>query len=396
MPFDPSRQLNSLKQVLVQDKASIGFLLSAGCGVSIESGGAPLIPDIAGLTEAVLDELNKGESKESLEIVLKQFAEDKKNAPNVEDLLSHIRSLDQVAGLGEVRGLKGSDLVKLEDCICSTIATLVDQKLPNQDTPHHRLSRWTRSAPRSRPVELFTTNYDLLLEEALEDCAVPYFDGFIGARRAFFDIASIEQDNLPPRWARLWKLHGSINWELVDGQQVTRHNPSASTSKLLIHPSHLKYDQSRRMPYLAMMDRLRSFVARKQAFLVICGYSFGDEHINEAIMQGLRGNPNATAFALQFGALDDYGAGVEIAKGTANLSLLARDGAVLGTKRDAWTDVPKDSVDDTAGMPFIQWHETEANPDRKQASLALGDFRALGELFVEMMGDRALERQADE
>ena len=102
MPFDPLRQLNSLKQILVQDKASIGFLLSAGCGVAIRTGDAALIPDIDGLTQAVVAELDKGECKACLKTVLSHFKEDNKSAPNVEELLSHIRALEQVAGCGEV------------------------------------------------------------------------------------------------------------------------------------------------------------------------------------------------------------------------------------------------------------------------------------------------------
>lgn len=406
MPFDPLRQLNFLKQILVQDKASIGFLLSAGCGVAIRSGDAALIPDIDGLTQAVVAELDKGECKACLKTVLSHFEEDNKSAPNVEELLSHIRSLEQVAGCGEVRGLKSTDLEKMESQICATIATIVDQELLSQDTPHHHLARWTISAPRSLPVEIFTTNYDLLLEQALEDSEVPYFDGFSGARRVFFDLTSIEQDHLPPReqlpprLARLWKLHGSINWRLVkdadDKAFVVRSSLKLKGDSLLIHPSHLKYEQSRRMPYLAMMDRLRSFVSRKQAFLIICGYSFGDDHVNEAIAQGLRGNPNATAFALQFGKLDDYVKGVALAQGTSNLSILATDGAVLGTKRDEWICAANDAIDEGIGVPAIEWCPIEGDDEKKRASLKLGDFQILGKLFVDMMGSRGAEREADE
>ena len=199
------------------------------------------------------------------------FNEDGKIDPNVEDILSHIRSLKLVAGKSTVRGLTAKDLIKLEDKICAIIADVVDAHLPSSGTPHHHLAKWIRSAPRTVSVELFTTNYDLLLEQALEDCEVPYFDGFIGARRAFFDLQSIEQDYLPKRdqiptrWARLWKLHGSINWRLVknskDRAWVIRSALKHEGDRLLIHPSHLKYEQSRRMPYLAMIDRLRAFVA---------------------------------------------------------------------------------------------------------------------------------------
>ncbi|MDL1978456.1 MAG: SIR2 family protein [Deltaproteobacteria bacterium] len=406
MPFDPLRQLNFLKQILVQDKASIGFLLSAGCGVAIRSGDTALIPDIDGLTQAVVAELDKGECKACFKTVISHFEEDNKSAPNVEKLLSHIRLLEQVAGCGEVRGLKITDLEKMESQICTTIATIVDQELLSQDTPHHHLARWTISAPRSLPVEIFTTNYDLLLEQALEESEVPYFDGFSGARRAFFDLTSIEQDHLPPReqlpprLARLWKLHGSINWRLVkdadDKAFVVRSSLPLEGDSLLIHPSHLKYEQSRRMPYLAMMDRLRSFVSRKHAFLIICGYSFGDDHVNEAIAQGLRGNPNATAFALQFGKLDDYAKGVALAQGTSNLSILATDGAVLGTKRDEWICAANDAIDEGIGVPAIEWCPIEGDDEKKRASLKLGDFQILGKLFVDMMGSRGAEREPDE
>lgn len=406
MPFDPLRELNYLRQILVQDKASIGFLLSAGCGVAIRTGDVPLIPDIDGLTKAVVAELDNEECKASLKTVLNHFVEDKSSAQNVEELLSHVRSLAQVAGNGEVRGLKGADLEKMERQICATIATTVDRELPSQDTPHHHLARWAISAPRSFPVEIFTTNYDLLLEQALEDCEVPYFDGFSGARRAFFDLTSIDQDHLPPReqlpprLARLWKLHGSINWWLLkdadDKARVVRSSEELKGGRLLIHPSHLKYEQSRRMPYLAMMDRLRSFLARKQAFLIICGYSFGDEHVNEAIAQGLRGNPNATAFALQFGKLDDYPKGVALAQGTSNLSVLAADGAALGTKRDEWIRKEDDAIDKKEEDPAIRWCPIDGDNERKQACLKIGDFQFLGELFVDMMGNRGAERESDE
>ena len=50
----------------------------------------------------------------------------------------------------------------------------------------------------------------------------PHFDGFVGSREPFFDIASIEQDEIPRRWARLWKLHGSINWQHRDDGAVAK------------------------------------------------------------------------------------------------------------------------------------------------------------------------------
>jgi len=126
------------------------------------------------------------------------------------------------------------------------------------NTPYHHVTAWIGAISRLYPIQLFTTNYDLLAEQALEENRVPYFDGFVGTRDTFFDLQAMEQDALPTRWARLWKIHGSVNWtEDQDGKIHRRHSPG---SKQLIYPSHLKYDQSRRMPYLAMLDRLRTFL----------------------------------------------------------------------------------------------------------------------------------------
>lgn len=405
MSFDPRTQMSALQQVLVQDKASIGLLLAAGCGTAIRVDDKPLIPNIDGLTKVVSERISGGASKGNFDILIRQFGEDGKNNPNIEDMLSHIRTLKLVAGNGTVRGLTRDALDSLEVEVCSIIAQVVDQELPVRSTPHHHLAKWIRSASRTLPVELFTTNYDLLFEQALEDSEVPYFDGFIGARRAFFDLTAIEQENttvrnhLPARWARLWKLHGSVNWRFVKdaagGQSVVRSPISGKDDRLLIHPSHLKYDQSRRMPYLAMMDRLRAFVARRQAFLVICGYSFGDEHINEAITQGLRSNPNATAFALQFEGLDKYPLAVKVAQENPNLCLLARDGAVIAMKKAEWGTIDAEAKPDTETIG-IEWKEQDGEKTKLKAVLTLGDFCVLGRLFAEMTGRMMSERGSNE
>ena len=59
------------------------------------------------------------------------------------------------------------------------------------------------------------------------------------------------------------------------------------------------------MPYFVMIDRLRGFLrnSEKPVALVVIGYSFADEHINEAIMESLKVNASAACFALQFGEL---------------------------------------------------------------------------------------------
>jgi hypothetical protein len=220
------------------------------------------------------------------------------NEKNIEHLLSQIRLLKSVAGKGTAREMTEAELKTLDEEICKIISEEVSKALPDKRSPYHNLAIWARSVQRERPVHLFTTNYDLLAEQAFEESSAPYFDGFIGARRAFFDLGAVEdEDLLPARWTRLWKMHGSLNWRLVNGKSVVRSDEKSADQSYLIYPSHLKYDQSRKMPYLAMMDRLKDFLLNNSSLLFMSGYSFGDEHINDIICRSLETNPSAHVFA---------------------------------------------------------------------------------------------------
>lgn len=389
---DPKRQLNYLQQCLSSDKKPLGLFLGAGCPMAIQVAGnkcAPLIQDITGITRTVREEMEKQpECQPLLEIVEDHFEKDGRANTTVEDILTHIRGLRSVAGNDDVRGLSAKDLDELDDAICQSIYELADQVLPNAETPYHRTASWVDAAQRMNPVEIFTTNYDLLMEQAFEDSRVPYFDGFAGTRQPFFDLLAMEEDMLPPRWARLWKLHGSINWYHVADKGVFRGtNKKDSGSKRVILPSHLKYQESRRMPYLAMVDRLRTFLRQPTSVLILCGYSFRDQHVNEVIVQGLRSTQTAIAFALLFGRMTNYSQANALAMTQSNLNLLARDSAVIGGQAAKWQEMDADSVS-ADNSRWVTWRPVDpANVEGKQvAEFRLGDFAIFGEFLQELVG----------
>jgi hypothetical protein len=391
---DPHRQIGYLQQCLSSDKKPLGLFLGAGCPVAIRPDGddkPPLIPDIGGITQKVREALTKcKECAPLLNIVEEHFKIDSRNDTNVEDMLSHIRALRAVAGKDKVRDLCGADLDKLDDKICSLIHELADKALPNVETPYHYIASWVDAVGRDMPVEIFTTNYDLLMEQALEDCRVPYFDGFAGGRRPFFDLRAMEEDMLPPRWARLWKLHGSINWYQVPAKGVFRGATTGEpTTKRVIHPSHLKYEESRRMPYLAMIDRLRAYLKQATATLVLCGYSFRDEHINEVIIQGLQCTPTAISFALLYGGIGQYPQAVKLARERSNLTLLAKDGAVISGNEGIWPerDAESEALNTMNGVKWTRLPPAKADSKWK-AEFQLGDFAALGQFVHEIAGLR--------
>ena len=321
---DAARQARLLRDALQSDKVRLGCFLGAGCpsGVYDQDGkklDPPLIPDVARLTSDIRSELvahDKGKvDAEKFVPCWDSLIQECKDGgviePNVEHVLSELRMLTARRGNAPLVGLEKARLDLLDKKICDLIVDAVGKSLPLHRSSYLRLASWVGGLQRSAPIDLFTPNYDLLIEEAFERQRIPHFDGFVGSREPFFDIASIEQDAIPRRWTRLWKLHGSINWERREDGAVFRAQGRAAAGKAMIYPSHLKYDQSRRMPYLAMLDRLRAFFrsgGHSQGFgppvLIVCGYSFADDHLNEVLLDGLRGNPAAQCFVLAYCDLD--------------------------------------------------------------------------------------------
>lgn len=399
---DPGKQVSFLQQCLSNDKRPLGLFLGAGCPLAIEVNGSgqPLIPGTEGMIKAVREQLAQDEVCSGLVRKVEQhFHHDDRTCANIEDMLSHVRGLRAVAGKDTVRGLSADDLDNLDQRVCQIVHGLTDRLLPHDHTPYHYLASWVGAIRRASAVEVFTANYDLLMEQAFEACGVPYFDGFAGARRPFFDIRAMEEDVLPPRWARLWKLHGSINWYQVSPTGVFRSCLSEEGPRRVIHPSHLKYEESRRMPYLAMMDRLRSFLKQSAATLIICGYSFRDAHINDVILQGLQSTPSAVAFGLLYDELGQYPIATDLAKRRRNLALLARDGAVISGQEAAWLEKDASSVP-AESTNWVLWSPVDPTnkEDKHRAEFQLGNFAALGRFLHQLAegGQQALENSVAE
>lgn len=397
---DPIRHLKYLRQSLSQDNESIGFFISAGCPLSVALPEAdwPLIPDIKNLTLFINEQL-KGNGKYS--ILLTELEKSEKNIENIEDILSFLRSLLLVSKGGDVRGLSEDDLLELDKKICAEIVSKLDVYLPNQETPYHRLASWIASIDRKVAIEIFTTNYDLLMEDALEDLEIPYFDGFSGSRRSFFDLRAVEDDLIPKHWSRLWKIHGSINWyqESVAGQKkVYRSSVIKKDASHLIYPSHLKYEESRKMPYLALIDQLNRFIRKKSSLLILSGYSFSDGHLNDTIINALKANPTAMVLGLMFDkyeTIDDsshpierYPDAYKLAKKQHNLNIWTFDKAIIGTSLGKWNFPNNKDDEDEDILKFIKSIKQPDPSNELETTVELGDFSELTNFLKEIIGNK--------
>ena len=61
-----------------------------------------------------------------------------------------------------------------------------------------------------------------------------------------------------------------------------------------------KYLSSRKAPYISYLDRLRKYLIDKEKIVFVLGYSFGDDHINEVIINRLNNNHSLSVIAFAF------------------------------------------------------------------------------------------------
>ncbi len=247
------------------------------------------------------------------------------------------------------------------------------------------------------PIEIFTTNYDLLIEQALEDIEVPYFDGFVGSRRAFFDLRAVTDNLIPKHWTRLWKIHGSINWyqDGPEGQEkVYRSSEIKKDASCLIHPSHLKYEQSRKMPYLALIDQLSKFIRQTSSLLIISGYSFSDEHLNYTITDSLKANPTAMVLGLMYESfyvknekeelVARYPKAYKLTESQHNLNLWTFDKAIIGTNTGDWQKSKE--PEDEKLLNFIESREKDDESGVEETLIKMGDFSVFTDFLKMLIG----------
>ena len=141
---------------------------------------------------------------------------------------------------------------------------------------------------RRSPIRFFTTNYDTLVEDALALGSYSYWDGFSGGAVAFRSHRYGDDEPTTACRAHIIKLHGSIDWYLGDDGKVWRVRdrdlyPNRA-GRVLIYPQATKYVATQRDPFAAQFDVFRRALSNgNDNVFAICGYSFGDDHINQEI-----------------------------------------------------------------------------------------------------------------
>ena len=399
---DPGKILSDLRDHLARHDKPIAFFFGAGtsCAVRVpdtanEGNTLPLIPAVAGLTQICRDKAAElGDKYKDAWAAIETHCTAVGQDPNVENMLSRLRMMiSAISDTDTLSGLNKEEIKTLEESVLKTIAQAVTPDLSriSDDYPHRKFARWLLKSSRQTPVEIFTVNYDVLIEYALEAERIPMFDGFVGSFQPFFHPDSLRRLEAAPgsNWARLWKMHGSVTWRRIkqDGKlRIVRGAPDPAGE--MIYPSFLKYDESRQQPYSAITERLGRFLEQDDALLIVAGCSFGDEHINNLVFGALENRPRTHVYALQFEELPEEGHLVKHAYHRPNMIVIGPKTGIIGGRRSPWapSDVPA-----SMGVAFELEAEAPANtggqaddPEAKTGLMKIGGFGAFSDFLQSM------------
>jgi len=238
---------------------------------------------------------------------------------NLEEYLSQLHAWcsGMLDGDANATLKKGSNSLEVRRDICERLirainiglTRLLDLPAPESKDGiegHRRLIRKVLTRPLNlRRVNLFTLNYDTLIEQAADAEGAVLVDGFAGTLRRVFRPESYDLDFYFPaqttegrvhrfdRALHLYKLHGSLAWRRCTegwdnpyGLYATFVNPRTAND-VVIYPSPQKYGNALGMPYSELFRRFAAATAQAQSVLFVIGYSFGDAHVNALIRQAL-------------------------------------------------------------------------------------------------------------
>ncbi|MEW6181729.1 MAG: SIR2 family protein [Bacillota bacterium] len=312
-----SDAISELENLMSQSDRA--FLLGAGCS---RCAGLPLTIE---LTEEVIKSLKDGSTNRTLlQSVIDCFAG--ADQVTIEDYMSELIDLLAIAKRRKQCGVsqatinlvgKTYELTDLEnaldeikqrisDCIDKPVSIDMHKRFV---TAIHRTLRTGKA--KIKAVDYFILNYDTLIEDALALERLSYVDGFNGGATGWWDAGSFENDEVV---ARVLKIHGSLDWCLLEDDTLPRRIRSGKAlstifprEKVLIWPAATKYQETQLNPYAQVLEvmrrSLRPYVG-SEVVLTICGYRFGDSHVNIELEKALHESDGRLTYLI-FTELDE-------------------------------------------------------------------------------------------
>jgi len=219
---------------------------------------------------------------------------------NLEDFLSNLFAYEKF--------LNDDDKEKFEntkELILNTIKSATSYDYDSKKFKHVGfLNLVSKMGKADNKINIVTTNYDTLLEDAAENMNATVFDGFSFSQKPKFDssmfdwsltkhVSNLKTNELVYKQQvfNLLKIHGSLTWEQSQSEDsIEKKAKYDVVDPIMIFPSSNKYAQSYQVPYFDLFAKFQELLKVPNTLFITSGFSFADNHISRMILSAIKTN----------------------------------------------------------------------------------------------------------
>ncbi|MFA6272455.1 MAG: SIR2 family protein [Patescibacteria group bacterium] len=182
----------------------------------------------------------------------------------------------------------------------------------------------------NKQVNIFTTNFDMFMEDSCERLDIPYNDGFAGQINPIFNVAnfnkiqrykSLQFDNTSdiPLF-NIIKLHGSVSWQTKDdvivyskgahiaddlGNKKGNDFNKGYKQIAVINPNAEKHFETvLDTNYASMLRKFTLELEKENSVLILVGFSLADKHIKNLLNGVMKSNPTLVVVYFSYSEYD--------------------------------------------------------------------------------------------
>jgi hypothetical protein len=265
------------------------FLLGAGASVPAN---LPSMPELTNMYEKYVDKNFSQEEKDIVQILKNALEQLPNIRKDIEGLMTLIRNLEDdyystliTSQLSELSDLDTQLLSQVNDKTQGFIRETLEKI---GDTSYEYLSP-LEGFLNGDPIEIYTLNYDGLIDLFCEKLGISYSDGF----SPFWNNIVFEDTDIK---IKLYRLHGCLYWfKTLSGKYIkipvmgldldkVNYISSEKLSEVIIYPTIRKEKYSQVYSWLN-----NEFIESLQRckLLIVVGYSFRDDDITSIIKEAL-------------------------------------------------------------------------------------------------------------